>query len=671
MSKIDELRSRLIQLNDQYRQGNPTVSDSEYDKLVEELYSLDPKDPFFSKGVIESQPDSRKVKLPIRSMSLDKYKTLESLKQWSGAENCCILPKYDGITIIIDTINDISFITRGDGEVGRDCTEHLQHLKSRFSNLKGEVLKGELIITNETWNKHKETIFKNYTSPRNTVAGWINGDYDKNIPYELMTLVLYQWCTKRVDNVTYIRTIAELNSKIDSDSQLIITDMWLANNLVTLTREDFKECFDEVKEKYPVDGLVVYKNRPNIELFLHEETNGNPIHIKAYKDPIFSEEKDTTIKSITWNMNRFGVMTPVINIDPVSVSNALISKVNGISASYIIDMHLKPGAKITIKRSGEVIPKIIKSHDITIPFSDEFSSNKEYEKEYNKCIETIEKLYPREMEDYIDDMMICPYCGEPLKMDSVNIYCTNEECEEKSFQRLFKFFEIIGVEEYKEDSFRSIWNKGYRTIDSFINLTIQNLIEIDGWGKNSAEDFVSRIQNVVKSSHSIESVAHASGCFPNLAIKNLTILFDYLFKNNILEIGSDGKLSGAKYSIHPEDLCKIDGIGSNKAQLFCSKFNDFTEFVYRYDNWLRLEKKTINKQEKTGKFSGLSFCFTGFRDKNLEQQIQSIGGSIASGVSKKLSYLVVKDKSSTSSKMEAAKKNGTKIIDINELKELL
>ena len=71
-----------------------------------------------------------------------------------------------------------------------------------------------------------------------------------------MTLVLYQWCTKRVDNVTYIRTIAELNSKIDSDSQLMITDMWLANNLVTLTREDFKECFDEVKEKYPVDGLA-------------------------------------------------------------------------------------------------------------------------------------------------------------------------------------------------------------------------------------------------------------------------------------------------------------------------------------------------------------------------------------------------------------------------------
>lgn len=661
----NELRSHLLHLNEEYRAGNPLVSDAEYDKLVEELYSLDPNDEFFSRGVVESQPsDSRKVKLPIKSMSLDKFKTIEFLEQWSCREQCIVMPKYDGITIVIDTRGEnVSFITRGDGEVGRDCTEHLQHLKSCFRELKG-IFRGELIITNNTWNQYKETIFREYTSPRNTVAGWINGDYDQTVRYDLLTLVIYQWYEYDEDEL-YFDTLCRLDNHFEG-SKILTPDVYLVKGL--FIREDFKQCFDELKEFYPIDGLVIYKNKTNKE-FRATHINGNPMHIKAYKDPIFSEERETIIESITWNMNRFGILTPVVNIKPISISNALVSKVNGISASYIIDMHLKPGNKITVKRSGEVIPKIVKSCGVNIPFVDEFTSTKEYNKKYDECIKTIEALNPREMEDFIDDM-ICPYCGESLKMDSVNIFCENEECEEREFQSMFKFFEIMGLDEYKEISFRSIWNKGFRSINQFLDLEVKDLLSIEGWGQISSEHFVYKLNQIKTSEHSIEKIAHATGCFPSLAIKTSTIIFDYLIETNILKIES-GQLLRAKCLILPEDLCKIDGIGSSKAQLFCSKFNDFTEFLQKHSNWLRIEDKTVNNQVKTGKFSGLSFCFTGFRNKELEQQIKELGGSIASGVSKKLSYLVVKDKSSTSSKMETAKKNGIKIIDINELNNLM
>lgn len=662
MNTINQLRDRLFKLNDQYRKGNPTVSDSEYDSLVDKLRSLNPDDPFFERGVVELKPDDRKKRLPIRSMSLDKFKTIDQLSKWLKDDYHYILPKYDGITIIVDTKND-TFMTRGDGEIGRDCTQHLQHLKPYLHDL-GGVLKGELVITNDTWNKYKDTVFKDYTSPRNTVAGWINGDYDKDVPYELMTLVLYQWYREKND-VLYSTRMIELREKIEDDEKVKVSVAESINNSTDVDQSGFKSLFDKFARLYPIDGLVFYKDKPVEELYKNEESNGNPTDIKAYKSPIFSEEKYTVIESVSWNMNRFGVLTPVINVIPVTISNASVSKVNGISYSYIHDMCLYPGALIAIKRSGEVIPKITKSHDVAIPFSDEFTSNKEYQREYDRCVSEIHKR----IKEHHYDLTRCPYCGGALSKDSVNICCTNKECEERRFQWLFRFFEILGVEEYKEESFRSVWNHNHRTVGSFIGLTVQDVMDIDGWGKASSEDFVSRIQKAVTSIYPIETVAYASGLFSNLATKTLTIIFDYMIENNLCKV-KDNKVVLLDY-FTAEDLQKIERIGSSKAELFYFRLPHFLEFLSEHESWLKIEKKIKNKQEKTGKLSGLSFCFTGFRDKQSEEMIESMGGSVVNGVSKKLSYLVVKDKASTSSKMEAAKKNNVNIIDINGLKELL
>jgi len=128
-----ELERALIEYNEAYRQGEPLISDAEYDELMDTLKSMYPDSTLLNKAVIEAPKGSRKQKLPIPMFSLEKKKTIEELIKWgdsvglSSEDKIVITPKYDGISLCVQELDGDCY-TRGDGEVGQKSNEHLLYI---------------------------------------------------------------------------------------------------------------------------------------------------------------------------------------------------------------------------------------------------------------------------------------------------------------------------------------------------------------------------------------------------------------------------------------------------------------------------------------------------------------------------------------------------------------
>ena len=185
---IDQLRNRIIEANEAYRIGKPTMSDSEYDVLLEELAELSPDDELLARVGHAVADESRKAKLPIPMASMNKIKTLEEIKDWqrlklipSAVEIICT-PKYDGLSLCVDEVIGEA-ITRGDGVHGQRSTEHYRlignHLYdqrdvesfysnpgNQFSHTYGEVIMPKSVFL--------EKYSAEFANPRNLVAGLIN-----------------------------------------------------------------------------------------------------------------------------------------------------------------------------------------------------------------------------------------------------------------------------------------------------------------------------------------------------------------------------------------------------------------------------------------------------------------------------------------------------------------
>ena len=315
-----------------------------------------------------------------------------------------ITPKLDGISIYQE--NGL-FITRGDGEVGQDCSQHLQYLQKIDC-----PISGELIITNRAWKS--DDIFRDYKHPRNVVSGWINGDYDETIPYHYMSLMTYKMFST---DKTKIEQLEFLNNNYNT-----ISMPYVIVPLQLLSHETLESVFRAWKTELPIDGLVIEFN----DLKYRKRTlpNGNPEYMIAYKHSSFSEIGETRINEIEFAINRYGVMTPTIIFEKINISGAELSRVNGINMSYIYDWRLLPGEIIEIVRSGEVIPKIISVGGVEIPFSDNFSDQKEFKKKYEEnCLKRQSRVNDAKLQNYIGSWCVCPFCDTPLKWDET---LTNE-----------------------------------------------------------------------------------------------------------------------------------------------------------------------------------------------------------------------------------------------------
>lgn len=664
MEQIQKLVKELHKANEAYRAGTPIMTDREYDELEHQLSRLDPNNDWFTRGVHEKAPKNRKQKLPFAMMSLNKVKTVEELLAWADRfdSSLIITPKLDGLSVGIKN-RGLQAFTRGDGQIGQDCTKHLSAVSSCLNTDKlqeDEVIRGEVIFTNKDFAQFK-TLHPEAKNSRNSATGLINGDFDvsKKQEYECLSFMAYSILG---EGMTKEEQLQHLNALNQSGTKMpFIVCKKLELKALSKDREEFRKLllnlFNEWKREFPIDGLVFDVNAA--ELRKGECANGNPEYAIAYKDPDFSEKGETTIDHIELQLNREGVATPVIALsETLNLSGADIQKVNGINMNYVHEWGLLDGQKVTIVRSGEVIPKIVAVGGVDIPFRENFSTDKEYKLAYESAlrIRHIQPSYQAFLDLVEQADWACPHCHRILHWDSnhVQMVCPNEECPERRLQTIVQFCKIIGVKNFGEESLRQLFDEGkISDIISLFYLVESDFEGLQGWATASIKSLLTELSRIKDNAVSFAQVAHASGYFGGLGQKTIQAIVD------VIGIDENGKIG----LLPVEKLCEIEGV----QEITAKQFNEGLKRYYE-SNLCDLVQPSfvVSPKPKEGKLSGMKVCFTGFRDANLKGQIEGFGGEVTDTLTKATNCLITKDINSTSSKIKKAKELGIEVLTPTE-----
>lgn len=662
--KIDELVLELKNANEAYRQGNPIMTDREYDELEKQLSILDPVNEWFKRGVNDEIPKTRKVNLPFPMMSLNKVKTIEELIDWAKGYNSkfIITPKFDGLSVGFFTKQEkgsLNAFTRGNGQIGQDCSKHAEKIGKKVNAkvLEGisryGFVRGEICFLNKDFDEFKKR-HEDAKNSRNSATGLINGDFDENKidDYSNLSILCYNYSDESLHSKE--EQLQILNSAINDEKARV---PYVVCTKEDLQKEDCKmtllTLFNEWRQIYPMDGLVFDVDNAEERLKAGTYANGNLKCSIAYKDPDFTERAIVKVDHIELQLNREGIVTPVVEFTmPVNLSGADISRVNGINMQYIHDWGIFDGQFLQVVRSGEVIPKIVAVNGIAIPFREEYKTDKEYKKEYQEALQKRhEQMEYKVFAELIDaSIWCCPFCHEELKWDSnhIQMYCPNEDCRERKLQSIVQFCKIVGIKGFGEEKIRQLFQFGkIKDIETMFCLKESDFIGLSGWAETSIKSFLNELNRIANENLPYAQLAHASGFFGGLGQKTIQMILD------------NADWEEDCVNVNVEELCKIEGVQEITAQQFQEGIHKYAESQLH----ILLKPSYIKTLVSgVGKYSGQIICFTGFRSEKLKVNIESNGGQVVDTLSKKVTMLVTKDNDSLSSKITKAKEWGIPVV---------
>jgi NAD-dependent DNA ligase len=624
---IEDLRKRIIEANEAYRNGDAIISDMEFDALLDELTLLSPDDELLLKIGHNVTDDTRKMKLPIPMASMNKIKTIDEIKDWhrlklipSAVEVICT-PKYDGLSLCVNEIT-CDAITRGDGTYGQKSTEHYRFIGNHLYDQREPEFQqntnafgcgpfaytyGEVIMPKSVFLEKYATEFAN---PRNLVAGLINSktisDPLKDCQYIKYGAVLH------AIQQNLFTTKAELLDSLNNGQKTQVP--YFVSPITELTEETLINLFHMWSQEFEIDGIIIEVNNLATQKTLgREATTGNPIYARAFKHESFEQKAESTVTGISWNISKQGLLKPILHIEPIRLDGVTVSNVTGNNARFVKDMGIGVGAKVVVKRSGMVIPKII------------------------DVVKTVEFTEPT-----IE--------GVEIGWNDAGIeLITLTETEDQQLKKIVAFFEILEADNVGEGVIKQLWDAGFTTIKSVLNATNVDFEKIEGFGKRKAKIVNDSIK---KSTTNVQlsKIQHASGVFSGLGSKKLALLEHFTEKPTI------------------DQVMEIEGFAEISAKTYVDNFDNFTEFIKGLP--VTIEQKQEVVLEGTDLESN-TFVFTGVRRKDLEDVIERRGGKIGSSVSKNTTHLVMKEKGSGSSKETKAISLGVEILTVEELEDLL
>lgn len=623
LSLVDKLRA----YNAAYRIGRPIVSDSEYDALIEQLKEIEPDNEWLRN--IEPVPvqSNRKRRLPIPMKSLNKVKSLSEIQMWAKSaglkdeDYIIVTPKFDGLSLLRDEASGMVYSRGGAANEGQDCSSHYKAMRQYpQTGPRGvDFTFGEFVFSKKSWQQYfagrvSPDTGEPYKSPRNTAAGMINRDVP--IP-ETIFVDFFRYGVDE-DSLPLFESYGNLyKSLCEHYNQPIM--MWQIK-LSDLSDPLLLHIFTEFAEMYYIDGLVLYIDNLHKwdELGRHEGT-GNPKYAIAYKNPAFTETFETTVKGIDWKISKAGAMKPVVQIDAVDTGDCVMENPTGYNAAWIKNNNIAPGAKILVTRSGGVIPKIVST------------------------LEPKEAQLPQR----------CPDCGELLHWAGPELVCLNPNCSGQILAKIIFFFKTVGVENMGDEMFIKLFNRGLRSVAAILNIADDEILSIEGFGDGTVE-IILREMNKIKQGVPLTTMIHASDCFKGIGKVKAEKLVSSM-NDRDLRLFVEGNYA------FPETQSV-----STTEMNFRLGYAPFIAFVDKLNIPIIFPEKSASPSND--KYVGLNVCFSGIRDSELERQIIDGGGKISSGVSKKVTHLIVKDPDGTSTKIEKARGLAITILTLEQFK---
>lgn len=624
-----------------YVLDNPSVPDREYDKLYDELKSLESE----TGERFQDSPTRRVGGDPISSFlkhehihrlySLDKCVTDGELGSFDERVRK-IVPdpeytveyKFDGLTMCLTYENGefVRATTRGNGIVGEDVTAQALTIKSfplKIDRKDVMEIQGEAIIRLSVLEKYNETAEEPLKNARNAAAGAIRNLDPKITEKRHPEIVFY--------NINY----AENGG---FGSQLEIFDFLKRNGFKTFDFLRVCKNLDEVKsaiEEIEVgrrnidiltDGAVVKLNSVT-ERDKLGYTDKFPRWATAYK--FEAEEAETTLSGIRWQVGRTGKLTPLGIVVPVELAGATVRKATLNNYGDICRKHVKLGCKVLIRRSNEVIPEILGAID--------------------ESGEEIEKITE------------CPYCGTPVVETGANLFCPNENCRPRVIGKLTNFAckDGMNIDGFSEKTAGVLYDEfGVRSFSQLYSLDKEKLLSLDGFKDKKADNLLSAIEKS-------KNVTLPAFIF--------SLGIDCVGKKTAKDLASALKNLDGLLSVTEDELVKMNDIGGITAASIVSYFKDERNKT-EIEKLLALGIIVAEETEtKTGVFSGEKIVLTGslmsFTRSEAGRLIEKNGGEVQSAVTKTTTLVVAGD--SAGSKLDKAKKLGITIIDEDEFRRRL
>lgn len=634
-----ELISKIREANLAYRNGTPFMSDTEYDNLLDELKNS--VEPAVYEAVRESlMEEPGNVPHPYVMGSLDKIKAFDSsasVSKWvmkhvtessSKDDGIFISSKIDGCSARLSYRNGmlISATTRGDSATGVDITAKAMlfaptTLKSDFS---GEV-RGEVTLTNETFEALIEYTGKEYKNLRNSTTGLVNS---KDVSEETSFLRFFAYEIMGENHLTKKEQFSKL-SKLGFETALYteLTDIY--NPQLDLMNSEalddaLLKVYNEFAEKAPfdIDGLVV-SDRNNANVFENVKIPTETVAVK------FNQMTgNTKLIDVIWNVSKSGRLSPVAIVDMIKLGGSDITNATLNNLDIMKELGLTLGCTVTLLKSGDVIPKIVGV------------SHPEPENE-------VPIKYPTQ----------CPSCKSELFYgeDALFPMCTNPKCDGIAHAKILHFLRQLGI---KNVSLNRIAEFGLKGIDDIIALRPDG-----GAVKSRFYDDLGKLMF-------------------GASKEKLLMSFDYdgisskIIEKMLIHYGYD-RLLTADYDELSKDFPR--GVGKKFLGKFCEKYPKIRDDYFAILNDSRYHGHNaaapVKKTVVDGPLGGKGFVVTGpletMSRENFKMAVMQNGGTYQSSVSKKTNYLVCNDTSSATTKVKKAEDLGVMVIDETKFLSML
>lgn len=617
-----------------YNTAKPIMTDDEFDALREHLEELDPTNPYLKE--IGAKPVKEKtVVLPYTMASLNKIKpntgavaafVKKSSNLPTEKQSWIISEKLDGISALW---YEGKLYLRGDGVHGVDVSAFAPYMLGLLPNTE-YAIRGELVL------------------PRGVIPGtlarsWVNGQLHQKapIPEELKKIhfVTYEIINVPMTAWNQLTELKKLGFEIPWRS------IWAGSSL---NEEALGKMLLDRREKsiYDTDGLVVSENRIQEPQVSQEKTKlkeaKNPTYKVAFKMLLTDQCSETTVQEVEWNASAQGFLIPRIRITPVVVGTARIEFITGHNARFIVDNKIGVGAKIIIRRSGDVIPAVERVVvPSTLPPSQLLPTNVKW------------KWYGND-----------PTSAHIL-MDG------DAPTKEMLSARLVLFAKTMGIDGLGPGVSAKLVDAGISTIPLLWTSSSEKLAT--AIGKANGAKIAEQLRKLQPTE---EILMVASGFMPRgVGERKLKIVFE-TEPDPRKWFGSSGKglpVMAGRHGLPPGVMAgwSVDSL------------NELKESMVKYEAWRQSEltlfpypilpSASSASAAKPKELKG-TICFTGVRSKELEGLLESAGWKVVDSVTSKLNVLVVPDgeQDSTTGKAKKARDFGTvRILQLHQVKSAL
>lgn len=425
--KIDELSNKIKESAQQYyTDGTSELSDDEFDKLTDELRSLDPNNPTVNEvgwgyDINEDNTPGEKYEHKYGLVgSLDKVRTWEEFKRGFGVPYDFIYAslKLDGLSVVLYYVDGklTQALTRGSGNMGIDITNKVLTIDNKLSSISDNftgAVRGEILMTFPAFKAYQLNN-ADAKNPRNVAAGLINRKDAAESDLHWLSIVVYNIVGD--ESVSDVWRMENMFAFLTKNFTNVVPWMYLEDVDNKLT---FDYAMKWLKEKwydkdYPADGIVL----TNMLTQYDADTHQVKLHSVAFKFP--SDIVETTVESVSWTMSKTRYAIPVVNVKPVELAGTTVKKCSGQNAQYIQSNNIGPGTVIKLTKANEIIPYIV---EVVKPTSAQM-------------------------------MQVCPDCGRLLRWQGVNLICDNPTCANAQRQDLSVWLDHIAPVDGLQDAIR-------------------------------------------------------------------------------------------------------------------------------------------------------------------------------------------------------------------------